>query len=121
MDVILFSILTLFAVVLFILAFIRNHALLSMFAGISFIILGGFSFSGIEYVSSQTITTVGAVMTIVPIYTTWNHTFLNTNLTYSVALGLIFFLFGLFLLLVGSMIMFSGKSKADFSEDGDVE
>jgi hypothetical protein len=91
-----------------------------MFSGISFIILGGFSISGLEYVSLQTITTVGAVMTIVPTYTTWNHAFLGTSLTYSSALGFIFILFGLFLLLVGSIMLFSGKSKMDFT-DGDSD
>jgi len=123
MDVILFSILTLFAIVLFILAFVRNHALLSIFAGISFIILGGYSISGIQYISMQTMNTTGSITTIIPTYATWNHTFLNTELTYSSALGFIFILFGLFLLIVGAMIMFSGKVKADFSADdnGDMD
>jgi ABC-type antimicrobial peptide transport system permease subunit len=119
MDIILFSILILFTTIILVLGFIKNHIILTMFAGISFIFLGILSLNGLSYVSSTTMNATGTNYLIVDHYASWTETFGSTDFQVSWAVGFLFALFGLFLLLVSGLMVFNDSHKPDFSSDED--
>ena len=117
MDIILFSVLLLFAISLLVLGFIRKHIVLIIFSGIAFMIVGIFAINGIEYVSSTTIFTNNiSTTTIVNNYSNWTHSFGNSNIYYNQAIGWLFSLFGLFIVIVAAVLSF-GKDKVGLSLD----
>ena len=118
MDIILFSIILVFALILLILGFVRNQIILIVFSAIAFIFSGIVSINGIEYVSSTIVTiTNSTTTTIIHNYSNWNHYFGSTNLSINLVLGFLLSLFGIFLLLVSSSMTLMGKSNIDLSSD----
>jgi hypothetical protein len=120
MDAFLFGVLGLFAVVLLIFTFIRKHVVLGVFSGLVFILLGLFAWNGLEYVSSTSVTyTSDSNALIVDNYTAWNHAFIGNNFTYTNAIGSLFIMFGLFMLIVSAVMLFDNKQDKQslFSDD----
>ena len=121
MDVTLFGILVFFGVVLLVMTLIRKHIILGVFTGIAFLVLGFLAWNGLEYIATTTISTnVYGVTTVTDNYADWVHTIGGTSFTYTNVIGVLFLLFGLFLLLVSGIMLFSGKNEVDFgSNNGD--
>lgn len=123
MDMDLFFLLASFAIILFIVGFAKKQLLIITFSGISFILLGLFSFNGLSYVSSSIITDINSTVTEVNyVYSNWHHAFGNSDLTVGTTLGILFCLFGLFLFLVSAILFFQGKSEFNLNTtDDDIE
>lgn len=119
MDIVLFCVLIFFSLVLLVTGFFRNQIVLIVFAALSFILLGLFSLNGIDYVSSSTMVTNGITTTLTNNYSTWNHSFGSSGITVGYALGFLFVLFGLFLLLVAGVMLFDKKKKISFDDADD--
>ena len=121
MDAFLFGVLGLFAAILLIFTFIRRHVVLGIFCGLVFILLGLFAWNGLEYVSSTNITyTSSSTTLIVDNYTSWDHPFIGSGFTYTNAIGILFILFGLFMLVVSAtMILSAKKAEPLFVNDSD--
>jgi hypothetical protein len=111
MDAFLFGILLSFAFILLIFTFIRRQIVLGVFTSLVFIVLGIFSWNGLEYVSRTDVTVVNATTTsIVDTYSSWNHFFGDSIFSITNVMGTIFILFGLFMLIVSAVTLLSGKS-----------
>ena len=80
-----------------------------------------FAWNGLEYVSSTSVTyTSSSAALIVDNYTSWDHAFIGAGFTYTNAIGSLFILFGLFMLIVSGVMLFDGKQdkQALFTSDG---
>jgi len=121
MDIILFTILAVFAIASFIVGFFKRQFIVIIFSALAFIILGLFCMNGIQYVSSTTITTINSsVTTTANVYSNWNHYLgSSTNLSVNLVMAFMFMLFGLFLLYVGIFSSLDRKKSVDTSDDGD--
>ena len=119
----MFGILLSFAFILLIFTFLRRQIVLGIFTSLVFIVLGVFSWNGLEYISRTDVTVVNATTTsIVDTYSTWNHFFGDSLFSVTNVMGTIFILFGLFMLIVSAVTLLSGKSKGReemFDEGGE--
>lgn len=110
----------LLCIVLLVLTFVKKHALVGLFCGIFFILLGVLSWNGIGYVDSTIVTVSGSTYNISDHYSPMRNT-LSTKFTDNVLIGFSFSLFGLFLLIVSSILMMVGKSQIPLDDETNNE
>jgi hypothetical protein len=94
-------------------SFFKKHVILGLLSGIGFILSGVWLWNGINYISDTIITQINSTTTsMVDIYTLWNTSIGGWSI--SSMLGTFFIVFGIFLLVVSSVMFFNKDSKLDF-------
>lgn len=117
MEVYLFSILFILAVVLLLLTFFKKQIIVGIFTGIFFILLGVVLWNGITYVSQTNVVASGSGFNITNEYTEWSNSIGGTQFTDNGLVGTGLILFGLFLLVVSGVMVFSEKKTFNFADE----
>lgn len=141
MDLYLFIILFVLGLVLIFITFFKKHIITGVFTGITFIILGLMLWNGLSMVSGYneyvkapcndncTEVREGGVVDLYSVTST-NVTYVfsevdnyfgDSVVSYTDVSGVFFILFGLFMLIVSSVMVFSGKTTFDFGNEGQEE
>ena len=116
MDVYLFSVFLLVAIILLILFFFKKQIIIGVFSSVFFLICGVLLWTGISFVASTTIIGVSGNYTVVNHYEEWSNP-VALGFSDNEVVGTSFVLLGLFLLVVCSVMVFSGKTMMDLGSD----
>lgn len=116
MNMYLFGVLLLVAIVLLVLTFTKKQVVIGVFTGIFFMILGVICWTGLSYVASTTITTNASSYLVVDNYANWSNPVI-ADWTDTEIVGTSFVLLGLFLLIVSIVMSLSAKNKIDMDDD----
>lgn len=116
MDIYLFSILLLVAIILLLLTFFKKQLIVGIFTGIFFAILGVILWNGITFVSQTNVVHTGSDYVITNNYSEWSNPIFNSGFTDNELVGTCFILFGLFMLLISGVMLFSEKKTFDLSD-----
>ena len=109
------------AIILLLLTFFKKQIVVGVFTGIFFVILGVILWNGITFIIQTNVVHTGDSYVITNEYAEWSNPIFNSGFTDNALVGTCFILFGLFMLIVSSVMLFSERKTMDLSDTYEEE